>query len=563
MNESRRTLFGFRETAGGDASWISAERGYLILWLAMGLGVAFHPAIRRGWTESLAGYPDNELTAFLLEHAWRALVEGRTPLAAPPYFHPFAAAGGLTESFLGGVPFYGPFRLLGATPLAASLFAMVVASIATYLIAFALLRRSLAATAAEAGFAAFLLAFGSAKIARIYHPQLFFQVPLWLALALVATWLRASPRGPRRAWEWPLLGALLAWQLASSVYVTLLVALLAIVALALLPFFPAQRLELRAVLLARPFAVGAALIVAAALTAWILPPYVRALGAIERPDVSQLAQLAPSFEALLNPGDRSLLGSWLADWTGVVNEPYSWEHSLGLGLVTSALVLFGLRTALAISWLRWLLSASLVAWLLVVRWPGGHSIWFELAERWPALGVLRAVSRLHVLLLPVLAVAALLGAREVRQRFGRIALGLGLALATAEQIRDWGGRPPAPRIDERIIVAAVPPDCPSFFVSTRQGDPPGREVHLAAMWAALQVQRPTVNGYSGYVPIGWALRRAHATPAQEPELRDRLSRWLEVAGSATETCWIRLTDLAAGPEKLSLERLEASGTRPR
>lgn len=552
---------GSAPAASPGAGRAGRARWTLAAWLAIGVLVAFHPALRHGWQRPLENYPDTRLMTFVLEHGHRCLASGASwdCLWRPPYFHPFAESGALTEIQLGILPFYSPWRWSGAGPFPAALLAQLLQSIAVFALAVRLFRQGLAATPGEAGFGAFLVAFGSPKMAQVYHLQLFAQVPLYLALLLAQRWLDRDAGSARPLRGGLLLGLLAALQFYSCVYVAALAALLLAASAPGLLLFAPERAALGQRL--RRGALTGALALAVALgLAWpAAGRYLTTADQVVRPAADNLSELLPTPAALLNPGDRSLLGRPLAEWTGLPARPYAWEHSLGVGLAVTLLFLLGAGAALRTAWLRVLVLGAALAWLLVLRWPGGFSAWALLLDQIPALGFLRAVSRLQLLVLPVIAATAILGLRRVGRRWGRVAAAALVALAAAEQARDWGLQEPASAPTAAAVAAALPADCPAFFLSTTGERQPPRSVHLTAMWAALDSGVPTLNGYSGYRPAGWRLGAAHEARAGEGDLGVRLAEWTRTSGLDGGICWLR-ADESAGV--LTVERLGTARPAP-
>jgi hypothetical protein len=121
-----------------------------------------------------------------------------------------------------------------------------------------------------------------------------------------------------------------------------------------------------------------------------------------------------------------------------------------------------------------------------------------------------------------------------------------VVLALAEQLHVLGGH------DEREyreaverIAAEVDPACETFFVSTRveegQRGRGGlirpRMTQIAAMWAALEVGLPTINGFSGNSPPGWNLSVADTwSPAMSAALERELERWVRAREIPGEVC---------------------------
>jgi hypothetical protein len=75
------------------------------------------------------------------------------------------------------------------------------------------------------------------------------------------------------------------------------------------------------------------------------------------------------------------------------------EHRLGIGLITTGLVLLGLYRAKARKDLRIYSSVAVVLLVLVTVWPPGFSLWTIVASLIPAAGAIRAAGRAGLLLL--------------------------------------------------------------------------------------------------------------------------------------------------------------------
>lgn len=554
------------------ATWASTEldglrqAAVLMLWLLVGVVLGFHPALLHGWSVPLAGYPDSELVSFTLEHVHRCWF-GSEPCASLvrlPVFHPFALSGALTELQLPVVPIFSVFRLAGFGPGAALVLTLLAQSIFSFLLVVALLRRGLAASPFEAGFGACLVAFGSAKMARIYHAHLFSQLPLLLAL-LLAQRLLARESSSQRAHEILAIGALLSLQLYSSVNIAVAAAFFCSVITIVACGFAAERQRLWATVASRPITWGLSAAIGA-LASWpLIALYSRVREVVEPLDLDRLAALLPRPSALLNQGSRSWFGDELAQWTGLPGQDYSWEFNLGLGIGATALVLIGAASALRRTWLRALLLASAASWLLVIRWPGGFSAWPVVTALLPPLEVLRSPARLHLLLLPVLAATAILGLRRLGRGghpWSRAASVILTAIVVLEQGRNWGMLARPGLIDPQQLAARIPPDCDSFFLSTHGAAGPSHEAHLAAMRAAAASGIPTLNGYSGYRPRGWRLGNVEENTPFTTDLQRRIEQWRETSGLEGDTCWLVAEINSPSSWNVRVLRLAVSGSTP-
>jgi hypothetical protein len=105
------------------------------------------------------------------------------------------------------------------------------------------------------------------------------------------------------------------------------------------------------------------------------------------------------------------------------------------------------------------------------------------------------------------------------------------------------------KVDNRTSVsslaARVGGDTGAFFYSPHDAPRRWPKAHLDAMWAGLEADKPTLNGYSGMTPVGWRdLEDCTVNgPADIVRLRDALSVWRrEHGGTVGVVRWL------GGPE---------------
>ena len=116
-------------------------------------------------------------------------------------------------------------------------------------------------------------------------------------------------------------------------------------------------------------------------------------------------------------------------------------------------------------------------------------------------------------------------------------------LEQGQAARFWDHRPVA--ADVARLAGHIDPGCAAFFYSPVATVPPWPwyKYQLDAMWAGLAAGIPTVNGYSGNVPPGWALVDPIVRgPEDEARLRAALAAWEASAGIAGEVCWVQVAD---------------------
>ncbi len=261
---------------------------------------------------------------------------------------------------------------------------------------------------------AFLFAFSSPRAVGLNHLQMtagFFGVAAFAALVAIF----AERRGGRGwiALFW--LSCLL--QLYAGVYHAWFLGFLVALAAAIALTQEHARERLLAELRREPFAwAGGALVVAVA--AWPLAAhYLAAAKLVGARPLAVVLQLLPRPESWLNLGPGSLLYGSLTDRFWGPALPFEWTHRLGLGFLTWALVFWGAALALRRREgpLRLLVLAFGLAVLLATRWPGDGSLWRGVYELVPGATAIRAVGRLAVVGLLLLALCLALAWRRLEE----------------------------------------------------------------------------------------------------------------------------------------------------
>jgi hypothetical protein len=332
------------------------------------------------------------------------------------------------------------------------------------------------------------------------------------------------------------------------------------------------------VLRAHAGALAAGLLLALPPLWWLASHYLQAARAYGLYSYEAVALALPNPALWWSRGE-----CWLSVTRGLValgvlpGDPWpGGECALGIGPVTTVLVVFGLWRARRLRQVRLLALGALTLLLLfTVFWfpaePGGpgktlYALVFPLL---PAAGAVRAPGRVILVLL----IPAALGLAYALQDCGRRSAACGVKRAEC-RLRSVGGvfhsalrTPPsaillallclleqgrsAPTFDKyesraRIaqVVERLRPDCTAFFVSRTVTAPfwPDCATQLDAMWAALATGLPTVNGYSGGQPPGWDLgdNQQQAGLARAPLARE-LTGWLAQHGVPRSAVrWIRL-----------------------
>lgn len=538
-----------------------------LLFGLVGLWIVFHVQVASGFERMQPDRLDPRLVHYTLERNHRWLFAGgmgREPFWSPPFFYPEPGVGALTESMLGLQPFYSPWRGLGVAPETAYQLTALGLLLACFAAAYAVFRRAGALAPAAAGLAAFLFAFALPRSAQLGHIQLFahYATPVVL-LGLHQAFAENAGVRRRRAGVALFYGSF-CLQVLGSIYLAWFLAL----ALGLGGLVAAGVPRLRRPAVQRFVEVRWAWLVGGAITLGTLLLFLQPYFAIHgRVDLTSQEAILPRAQSWLFGG----WGSWefqalgITDWWRIESIPFVWEQALSPGLFTLALASWGLwqrrRSALGLLVLS---SAGLMVALLL-RWPGGFTLWPLVTHLVPGAEAIRAVSRIGLLLLlPVgLGVAWAWEAIRRQPRFGGVAAGLMAAAVIVEQGQTQPSFEKRALVERvRTLAALLPPGCTTFLYTPLP--PHASDLELAqldAMFASLEAGVPTLNGYSGYAPAGWWQRMGlYLLDFEPPERLDALAVDLRRLGAGVDRlCWLRVAIGSRGVRGGTLAWTAASG----
>ena len=542
----------------------------------VGLYLALRPMFVSRFADVPGNTLDSRLVNYLLEHGYRTLVGARDwqGFWNPPFFYPARNVAAYTELFLGTAPLYWIWRLLGWSADGSFQLWLVCMVLLNFSVCFLWLRDCVVASSLGASFGAFLFAFSSARMAQIPHPQLqthFLSVVAIHALCRLSRATEASRRENDRAramgsWSergWlALFFAALSAQLYAGFYLGwfLLLGLLLFASWAMV----LRESRIRLLRMVEPHRGWIALLVAASALS-LAPMLVHYLGAARelglRSYAKEVAHYVPRAQTWLYMGDGSWLYGWmngLAPWRNLESPQ---EQAMGLGFLTSILVLLGLWSRRREPFVPPLVLAAGSLIVLVTSFDGRVTLWRFVAPWIPGAMAIRAISRIGLLLLVPGAVglASFLGARRAW-----LAAGLGL-LCILEQARDV---PAYHRLVERQRIDAIVEQlagrsCAYFYFSPVLATVPGRSTgslrfmldwferqHVDAMWAGMSAAVPTINGFSGNGPPGWEGLEfgAITSPRDEERLDKALARWIRLEKlDPAGLCWIKLPETIPDP----------------
>jgi len=480
------------------------------------------------WFRSVPGdLGDARFNSVVLEHLYRTLTGAASSLWDPEFFYPFTGILAFSDNHLGSGATYVLGRLVGLSrEHAVDLWYLLAFPLNFAAATWALRRFGLDLAAAAIG--AFVFTFALPVLAQETHLQLAYRFPV--PLAALGLWHAVRARrllGLAGVAFWT------TWQFFCSIYMGIfLLYLLAAMALALL-------------LLDRPFGLaawregwratpgrarlGAALLVlfCAAALAWLLGSYLvvsRHYG-LGR-DLSEIAVMLPRWASYFVT-DRV---PYLSDLTAGLPLPMRHEHQLFVGFAALALLLVGLVAALLQRTPHQLVGrvmfVALALLVLGTLWFADLSLYYLVA--WlPGISSMRAVTRvIVVLLLPVSVLVAIgasvLAGNPVRRRAaGWAILALTGLAVTVEPLLYRPNATPIAQWQERMAAARalLPPELSADAILwVRTGSTDGFDITLAeldGMILGQDLDRPTLNGYSGYQPPGQRFTNSCTAPVAQ------------------------------------------------
>ena len=449
---------------------------------------------------------DSRLNAIFLEHGYRYLRgdEWHRALWSPNWsFFPHKNGLAYSDNLLGALPLYVLARLVGLGEMAALNSWVVILSVANFA-SMVLLLRSLQLSRLGAALGGFVFAFAMPRGEQLNHLQLFPQFFTPLCFYCIV-----KMREPRPWMAWGAIGCAVL-QLYAAVYVGWFLALAlgigAIVA-AIIAAFARDFRNLLVVCLRRLWlhAIAAALVGMVVL----LPMgvhYARAQAEVGPRKYSEISAMLPRISSYLLPADyTAIYPSMLKLKQGL---PVAHEQVMFAGflvMLCSVIMLASLirapRRIAADGWnCVWIaIWLTTVATTLFVD----GSLWNTLHRVIPGAGGIRAVSRIVLLQLLPLGVAAAWAANWIEKRAGVVVAGLFAALVVVENSGaanyHFSAREHGTRID-RIKTELTGKHCAAFFLT---GTDDAYKIQLDAMWASLETKTPTLNGYSGNSPPRW------------------------------------------------------------
>jgi hypothetical protein len=482
------------------SQWIFAVLGW-----AIAIILAHYPMLLSGLSRMQADPGDTRFNGYLLEHSFRWLTshDANRSLWSPPFFYPHTNVLAYSDLMISFAPLYWIWRVCGVAPDTAFQFWMISVTAVNYALAYWWLRSCLGTRPLAGALGAIIVAAGAPRITQLGHQQLLCQ--MYLLLAIIALH-RIFTANKNRRWWIAVFGGCVVAQFWGGFYNGFfLVLLMGIAAIAALFWQRARQPMLKVVCSNGGFI---AFIVAVMGLLLLLPAvhYLAELREMGGHDYSReiVPMLAPP-AAWIYPGPFSVVYQWFWRFPWFAGLPLPVEQSLGVGLFTTVVAMCGLwtnRRNPAVVLLA-VCGVAIIALTIVIN---GHSAWRFIYRFVPAAGAIRAPARMGLwLLLPIAAgVAMFVDWLERRPVANMRLVALVAICCIAEQIVSPPSFDKAMMHDRAArIAAAIPPSAKAFYCTSSDPAADVNTIQLDAMWASLIANVPTVNGYSGHVPVGW------------------------------------------------------------
>jgi hypothetical protein len=501
MNNPSHHLSAHRTVFSRDGFWP------LLLLLAGFVCITMHHS---DYFRAIPGdMGDARFNNMILEHLFRWVIGKDTSLWSPPYFYPYPGTLTFSDNHFGTGAAYVLMRLVGLGPEGAFIGWYSLAAPLNFACCYYSLRQMGLGPRGSA-VAAFIFAFSLNVSAQHGHAQLSYRFATPLSVLAFHRLLKNhAPKQLVLAILWVTL------QLYCSIYLgyflTLLLTAYAIMYTLTTPgvgeFRPHQAifLSIREAWRDRQIMIFAAIAFCLVALGFLFYPYMQYssyyhLGR----DYAEIRKMLPRPEAYLLADGSIIWGNLSAHFTSI---PMRWEHQMFFGASAYILAIFGISNC----WNR-ATKAALGAVLILVALTmdvHDHSL-YTLIYNFPLVNAVRAVARIGLILIFPVALLAGLGfdwlASSANSRLLKsISATAFILFMLFEYAAFRTVSVPLKQLDQRLtkLVSQLPAQLPSDAIvyappSNDGGYPFDNELDGMRLVAA--INRPTLNGYSGYVP---------------------------------------------------------------
>ncbi len=514
----------------------------------------FHiPVFSSGFDYFPGDRGDARAFVYIAEHWYQAL-QGHADLLSPGMFHPVKGTLGYTDAFAAHALPYSLLRAAGLDMFSALAVPVVLLNFFTYIACFILLNKTLRFNVIASCVGAFFFAFNSPKLNHPGHFNL--QPALFLPLVLifiVQFGRNAADLTQKKAlWLLSLAALFLDLELLTSLYQGWFFIFWSFLFLVLALCVPATRTFLLGIIRRFwPALAGGALVFLLGLIPLLLV-YLPVREAVGSRPYGLVSPLIPEFWSLFLMGHGNYVWGKVSDAIWRIHPLSSTEHYLGIGLVPTAAWLAILAWSVWIvkryaneriafnrnregiePWTSYLfLSLAVLATTLVyiigMKYWNGGSPWRFVYLYFPGADGFRTVTRYVTVLSLPMAIAFAFMVQHGMQKISaqkkvpvRAFLTAGMIAAVSFGLFEQFGHSAAFSKSAETawlnnLASRLPENCSSFYVTAgRIRKDVKYEYQIDAMLVSVMRQVPTLNGYSGHVPPGWALREVEALGYEE------------------------------------------------
>jgi len=524
------------------------------IW-AVGVMLAFHGIILSRFALVEGDLLDSRFSLYLLEHSWLWLlrVPGQQQFWNAPFYYPARNVIAYSDTLLTVAPVYWLLRAMGLGPTTSLQWWLIVMATLNFGGAYVLIRRATRVRPAAAALGAFLFAFANARTSQLAHPQLEPQVYTLIALYALVRVFEQHPcddHAPTAKWLAVFAMALAAQFWAAFYYGFFLVLSLGIAALCALAV-PRLRRPLVGVVRRNAAGVGGCVALGAVLVASLASHYLAVARSIGVRPYGALAPFMPTPASWLYMGRDN----WMYDtlWRGAhFTLAMPQEQQLGLGLVTTLLVIWGLWRARRSPLGMLAIATGAALMLCTTVFPGGHTAWPIIFDWMPGARALRAIGRVGLVLLVPAAIGIALFFEMAFAARWRVAATLGALVFMLEQGQSAEVYSKAEARAERTRVETmIQTSCSAVLYAPLHGKRMTWAYQVDGMWAGLDRHVPTINGYSGNAPAGWDFQQIRMNDSTRALAVHRaLAAWEARWGGALHRVCVVSPDLAHVHEPL-------------
>jgi hypothetical protein len=518
---------------------------------------------------------DTRFCNYILEHGYQ-WVSGN-PLHQTlwdcPIFFPVANTASYSELLLGSAPIYWFWRFLGFLPDTSFQFWMIVVGTLNYLCSLLLLRRGLQLSLVSSVGGAYLFSFASMRATQLSYQQLLPQFFSMIALFCLSRMFKAPETdqgsGHGRTWIWAMLFVIsFAAQVLGGIYLGFFLFLGLAIALGFSLVFEEPRRAIYRVLLVNwlPLLVSTALV--APVIGWLAYHYGSAKTLLGARSWDEVALMIPRAKSWIDMGPLSYAYEWLGAFIDFSTLPNESVHQIGIGLLTTAIAIAGLYELFKVTWGKVIASCTILVIMAAFMYPGDWSPWIVLFKYVPGGDIIRVVSRISFLVLIGITVSVAFFLHRVRSTKLAVLL---LILICAEQGQTTiAYNKYTARAGIQRIAKEIPKNCRSFYCVFQTGSSSRSGYWVFApmdgMWAQLATNIPTVNGFSGNMPLGWAPLSVQVfvdSPWDLMRARINAFQWADLNGLPREDiCVVPILHSSLSNNELGLGDFEiAPGTK--